>query len=141
MVEALQTLRGVCKLVAAGVVAEIGSFSLVPSEHSSGSRVSRGGITKTGNSHVRRLIVEAAWAYQHRPAIGPTLRQRQRHLPAAVTAIAWKAQHRLHHRYRRLTGRGKPRPQVITAIGRELLGFIWAIGVEVERPERLAATA
>jgi hypothetical protein len=48
--------------------------------------------------------------------------------------IAWKAQHRLHHRYRRLTGRGKPRPQVITAIGRELLGFIWAIGVEVERP-------
>jgi transposase len=152
VIDALQALRGVGKVTAATIVAEVGPLTrfdrprqlmaycgVVSREDSSGARTRRGSITKTGNAPLRRVVIEAAWAYQHRPAIGPTLRQRQRHLPAAVTAIAWKAQHRLHHRYRRLSGRGKPRPQVITAIGRELLGFIWAIGVEVERPEMMAA--
>jgi transposase len=152
VIDALQALRGVGKVTAATIVAEVGPLTrfdrprqlmaycgVVSREDSSGARTRRGSITKTGNAPLRRVVIEAAWAYQHRPAIGPTLRQRQRHLPAAVTAIAWKAQHRLHHRYRRLSGRGKPRPQVITAIGRELLGFIWAIGVAVERPEMMAA--
>lgn len=154
VIEALQALRGVRQVTAATIVAEVGPLArfarprqlmaycgVVSREDSSGARTRRGAITKTGNAHLRRVVIEAAWAYQHRPAIGPTLRQRQRHLPAAVTAIAWKAQHRLHSRYRRLLGRGKPRPQVITAIGRELLGFIWAIGVEVERPTMAGAAA
>jgi transposase len=154
VIEALQALRGIRQLTAATMVAEIGPLArfdrprqlmayagVVSREDSSGARIRRGAITKTGNAHLRRVVIEAAWAYQHRPAIGPTLRQRQRHLSATVTAIAWKAQHRLHHRYRRLTGRGKPRPQVITALGRELLGFIWAIGVAVERPAMTVAAA
>jgi len=78
-------------------------------------------------------VVEAAWAYRHRPAISGTLRKRQATLSPEVTAIAWKAQHRLHSRYCRLVARGKCRQQVVTAVGRELLGFIWAIGVELER--------
>ena len=85
------------------------------------------------------MIIEAAWAYQHRPNIGPTLHHRQRPVSEAVKAIAWKAQHRLHRRYGRLTGRGKVKQQVVTAIGRELLGFIWAIGVQVEREQPLPA--
>lgn len=154
VIEALQALRGIGRVTAATIVAEVGPLArfdrprqlmaycgVVSREDSSGGRTRRGAITKTGNAHLRRVVIEAAWAYQHRPAVGPTLRHRQRHLSAAVTAIAWKAQHRLHQRYRRLTGRGKPRPQVITAVGRELLGFIWAIGVEVERPALMTATA
>lgn len=149
VVEALQALRGVGKLVAAGVVAEIGSFSrfttptqlmsycgLVPSEHSSGNRVSRGGITKTGNSHVRRLIVEAAWAYQHKPWIGGFLEKRLRPLEPEIQQIGWKAQWRLHTRYKKLTARGKNKPQTVAAIGRELLGFLWAIAVRVEARHR-----
>lgn len=154
VIDALQALRGVGKLSAATIVAEVGPLArfdrprqlmaycgVVSREDSSGLRTRRGAITKTGNAHLRRVVIEAAWADQHRPALGPTLRRRQRPLNAAVTAIAWKAQHRLHHRYRRLTGRGKPKPQVVTAVGRELLGFIWAIGVQVERPQMTAASA
>jgi hypothetical protein len=77
--------------------------------------------------------MEAAWAYRHRPAVGETLRRRQAGLSEEVKAIAWKAQHRLYRRYGRLLGRGKNKQQAVTAVGRELLGFIWAIGVEVER--------
>jgi hypothetical protein len=113
----------------------------VSREHSSGTQVHRGAITKTGNAHLRRVVTEAAWAYRHRPSIGHTLRQRQQDLSPVLTAIARKAQHRLHDRYRRLLGRGKVKPQVVTAIGRELLGFIWAIGVQVERAQMPAATA
>jgi transposase len=101
-------------------------------EDSSGQRTRRGGITKAGNAHLRRVIVEAAWAYRHRPAVGAGLRKRQATVSAEVKEIAWKAQHRLHGRYRALTTRGKCKQQVVTAIGRELLGFIWAIGVHVE---------
>ena len=92
----------------------------------------RGAITKTGNAHLRRIVIEAAWAYRHWPAIGETQRRRQEGLSEEVKAIAWKAQHRLHARYVRFVGRGKPKQQVVTAIARELLGFIWAIGVQTE---------
>jgi transposase len=108
---------------ARGVMAYVG---LIPSEHSSGATRARGGITKTGNAHLRRVIVEAAWHYRHHPFVGRTLRLRQRGQPAAVCAHAWTAQHRLHRRYRPLTGRGKPKQHVVTAVGRELTGFLWA---------------
>jgi transposase len=148
VIAALQALRGVAKLAAATVVAEVGQLArfararqlmgysgAVASEHSSGPRIRRGGITKTGNAHLRRIVVEAAWAYRHRPAIGSTLRQRQQGQSEPVKAMAWKAQERLHRRYRLLTARGKAPQQVVTAVARELLGFIWAIGVAVEREQ------
>jgi len=145
MVAALAALRGIALLSAVTIVAEVGPLSrfktprqlmayagIVSREHSSGSRVWRGAITKTGNAHLRRVVIEAAWAYRHRPAVTATIRQRQAGLRPEVTAIAWKAQQRLHARHRHLLGRGKSAPKVITAMGRELLGFIWAIGVAVE---------
>jgi transposase len=144
VVRALQALRGVSLIAAVTIATEtdrltrfatarqlMGYSGLVPSEHSSGARIRQGGITKTGNSHLRRIVVEAAWAYRHRPAIGETLRKRQVGLSPAVLAIAWKAQHRLHARFRRLAARGKSRQHVVTAVARELLGFVWAIGREV----------
>jgi transposase len=146
VIDGLQTLRGIAKVSAVTIVAELGELSrfgrprqlmgysgAVSSEYSSGERVRRGAITKAGNSHLRRIVVEAAWAYRYRPAVGVTLRRRQEGQSEEVKAIAWKAQHRLHHRYVRLLGRGKNKPQAVTAVARELLGFIWAIGVEVER--------
>ena len=127
------------------MVAELGSLSrfnnprqlmgysgLVSSEHSSGNRIQRGGITKTGNAHLRRVIVEAAWAYQHKPWIGGWLAKRQQGLDEETKAIAWKAQWRLCTRYKKLAAKGKNKPQIVTAIGRELLGFIWAIAVRTE---------
>jgi len=152
VIAALQALRGVAKLTAVTLVAELGALSrfarprqlmgysgAVAREHSSGPKIRRGAITKAGNAHVRRVVIEAAWAYQHRPSLGAALRARQAGLSPEVTAIAWKAQHRLHTRYRRLLAKGKPKPQVVTAIARELLGFIWAIGVHVDQETRRAA--
>jgi len=146
LVSALQALRGIAKMSAVTTVAEVGRLSqfakarqlmgysgAVSSENSSGERTRRGGITKTGNAHLRRVLVEAAWCQRHFPSLTRTLRKRQEGLPAAVVEIAAKARHRLSARYRRLLARGKPRQQVVTAIARELLGFVWAIGVEVER--------
>jgi transposase len=154
VVEALQALRGVGKIVAVSVVAEVGSLSrftnarqlmsyagMVSSEYSSGNRIQRGGITKTGNSHLRRVIVEAAWAYQHKPWIGGWLAKRQQGLDEDIKAIAWKAQWRLCTRYKKLAARGKNKPQIVTAIGRELLGFIWAIAVRTEARTASAAAA
>jgi transposase len=151
VIEALQALRGIAQLSAVTIVAEVGALArfararqlmgysgAVASEHSTGERVRQGGITKTGNAHLRRIVVEAAWAYRHRPALGASLTQRQQRVSPAVREIAWKAQHRLHARYHRLLGRGKTKQQAVTAIARELLGFIWAIGVQVEQ-ERLAS--
>jgi transposase len=145
VVQALQALRGVAKIAAVSIVAELGSLSrfsnprqlmsysgLVSSEYSSGNRIQRGGITKTGNAHLRRVIVEAAWAYQHKPWIGGWLAKRQQGLDEETKAIAWKAQWRLCTRYKKLAARGKNKPQIVTAIGRELLGFIWAIAVPME---------
>jgi transposase len=155
VVKALQALRGVGKLVAVSVVAELGKLSrfsnprelmgysgLVSSEYSSGNRIQRGSITKTGNAHLRRVIVEAAWAYQHKPWIGGWLAKRQQGLDEETKAIAWKAQWRLCTRYKKLAAKGKNKPQIVTAIGRELLGFIWAIAVRIEgtpQTERKAA--
>jgi transposase len=145
VIAALQALRGVAQISAVTIVAEVGELSrfatprqlmgysgAVASEDSSGTRIRRGAITKTGNAHVRRIIVEAAWAYRHRPSLGPALRKRQARLAGEVIDIAWKAQHRLHARYQRLTARGKSPQNAVTAVGRELLGFIWAIGRTVE---------
>jgi len=92
----------------------------------------RGSITKTGNAHLRRIAVEAAWSYRLRPGVGPALRKRQEGVPEEIKEIAWKAQHRLHKRYIRLSATGKDKRKIITAVGRELLGFIWAIGVKSE---------
>jgi transposase len=146
VVSALQALRGIAKMSAVTIVAEVGRLSRFPkarqlmgysgavsSEDSSGDRTRRGGITKTGNAHLRRVLVEAAWCQRYSPGLTRTLRERQNGLPAAVVEIAAKARHRLSARYRRLMARGKPPQQVVTAIARELLGFVWAIGVEVER--------
>jgi transposase len=152
VIEALQALRGVAKITAVSIVAEVGKLSrfeeprqlmgysgLVSSEFSSGNRIQRGGITKTGNAHLRRVIVEAAWAYQHRPWVGDGLRKRQQGLDPEIKEISWKAQSRLHTRYKKLSARGKNKNQIVTAIGRELLGFIWAIAVRTEA--RCAARA
>jgi transposase len=145
VIDALQALRGIALVSAVTIASEVGELSrfatprqlmgysgAVASEDSSGQRTRRGGITKTGNAHLRRVVVEAAWAYRHRPAIGAGVRKRQATASAEIKEMAWKAQHRLHLRYRALMARGKCKQQVVTAIGRELLGFIWAIGVHVE---------
>ena len=92
---------------------------MVASEHSSGERIRRGGITKTGNAHLRRIVIEAAWAYRHRPVVGWSLRKRQEAVSEEVKEIAWKAQHRLYGRYRKLSGRGKRTQTVVTAMARE----------------------
>jgi transposase len=152
VIQALQALRGVAKITAVSIVAEVGSLSrfenprqlmgysgLVSSEFSSGNRIQRGHITKTGNAHLRRVIVEAAWAYQRRPWVGGALLKRQQGLDAEIKDLAWKAQWRLYHRYCKLAARGKNKNQIVTAVGRELLGFIWAIGVRTE--SRAAARA
>jgi transposase len=147
VVSALQTLRGVALLTATTATLEVGAFArftsprqlmayagIVPSEHSTGGpgHARRGGITKTGNAHLRRVLVEAAWAYRNRPAVGPRVRQRQKEQPARVVEIAWKAQHRLHSRFVRLVSRGKPAQVAVAAVARELLGFMWAIATPLE---------
>ena len=106
-------------------------LGLVPSEHSSGDRVRRGGITKTGSREARRMLVEAAWSYRYpaRVSMGKTdVVSRQ---PKVVRDVAWKAQVRLCDRYRKLLAGGKRSTVVVTAMARELSGFIWAIGQEV----------
>lgn len=135
---ALRCFRGIDTVTGMGLVAELHDFArfesargpmsfvgLVPSEHSSGECEKRGGITKAGNSHARRLLIEAAWHYRHRPGMR-TLALRRRGQPARVIAIADKAMSRLHRRFHRLVAKGKPTPKVAVAIARELVGFIWA---------------
>lgn len=154
VVDALQALRGIARLSAVTIVTELGRLSrfatarqlmgyagIVASETSSGTRTRRGGITKTGNAHLRRVVVEAAWAYRYPPILGPALQRRQIGVDPTVKEIAWKAQHRLWRRHARLRGRGKCPQQVVTAVGRELLGFIWAIGVYVEGQQHPGPTA
>ena len=149
VIEALQALRGVAQITAVSLVAELGSLSrfesprqlmgysgLVSSEYSTGNHMQRGRITKTGNAHLRRVIVEAAWADQYRPWVGGALRKRQQGLDQEIKDIAWKAQWRLHKRYQKLAAAGKKKPQIVTAVGRELLGFIWAIAVRIEAQQR-----
>jgi transposase len=136
-VGALRCFRGIDTLTAMSLVAELHDFmrfdsprglmaylGLVPSEHSSGSKERRGGITKAGNRHVRRLLIEAAWHYRHRPGVA-SLRKRRQGAPVRVVAIADRAMQRLHRRFTRLMDRGRPRPKVVVAVARELTGFIW----------------
>ena len=147
LVGALQALRGVAPVVAATAVAEIGPMGrferprqlmaylgLVPSESSSGGSVRRGAITKTGNGHARRALIEAAQAYSHPARISRVMRKRQEAVPEPIRQIAWKAQLRLCARFRKLTARGKSRNRVVTAIARELSGFMWAIAKQVPVP-------
>jgi transposase len=156
VIEALQALRGIAQTTAATIVSELGSLSrfqnprqlmgysgLVSREHSSGNRVQRGAITKTGNAHLRRVLVEASWAYQHRPSITGFLLRRQKSLAISdeVKKIAWKAQYRLHKRYKTFSERGKNKNQIVTALGRELLGFVWAIALKAESEHKVAAAA
>lgn len=138
----LSCLRGIATLSALALLAEIGDFrrfesprqlmafvGLVPREYSSGGKEKRGGITKTGNGHVRRLLVEAAWSYRHRPAYGPRVKEALRGQSAAVAEYAKKAQVRLHRRFARLVGRGKKSQLAVTAVARELCGFAWGLMV------------
>lgn len=154
VVEGLMAMRGCQLITAMTVVAELGDISrfdsprqlmkylgLVPSESSSGSKVRRGGITKTGNSHVRRVLVEAAWSYRFPARKTKTLQRRAERTPEKIQAISWKAQKRLCGRYRSLSGRGLPPQKVCTAIAREMAGFIWAIACELmpNKPTHTAA--
>lgn len=141
VIEALMALRGIALLAATTIVAEIGDLhrfasapqlmaylGLVPSEHSSGATKSRGSITKTGNGHVRRILIEAAWTYRHPARKTAYLQRRAERAPESVQEIAWNAQKRLCARYRLMEGKGKLKVQTCTALARELAGFIWAIG-------------
>jgi transposase len=135
----LRCFRGIDTLTAIGIVAELHDFrrfdsprrlmsyiGLVPSERSTGERERRGSITKTGNRHVRRLLIEAAWHHRYKPRVtGPLLKRRERQ-PARVLAIADRAQERLYARYLRMSGRGKEHTKTIAAMARELVGYIWA---------------
>jgi transposase len=145
VVKALQSLRGVSLIVSTTTVAELGDFSrfespvelmgylgLVPSEHSSGEKTKRGSITKTGNGHVRRVLVEAAWAYRFPARVSRALLKRQEGLSQRVLDISWKAQTRLCSRYRLLWAKGKCKQVVVTAIARELCAFMWAIATGTE---------
>lgn len=145
MVEAIQALRGVQFLAAVTLIAELGDLTrfetprplmsylgLVPGEHSSGERRRQGSLTKTGNSHARRVLVEGAWAYRYPANVSRHLQLRVEKVPKAIQDISWKAQVRLCKRSRRLVARGKNANQVVVAIAREMAAFVWAIAREVK---------
>ena len=146
LVAALQSFRGVAFLTAVTIVAEVGDLrrfatapqfmayaGLVPSEYSSGSSRCRGRITKTGNATLRHVLGEAAHHCRLQPRVGGTLRQRQQGVPDPIVELSWRAQKRLHHRYRHLSAR-LGRPKALTAVSRELAGFVWAAGQHLEVP-------
>ncbi len=143
LVARLRCVRGIDTLTALGLCAEIGDFDrfataeafmsfvgLVPSERSSGEKRRQGSITKAGNAHARRLLVEAAWHSRRRPKVSYELSRRQREQDPAVLARAWAAQQRLHRRFHRMAGRGKPQQKIVVACARELAGFVWAIATD-----------
>ena len=134
----LRCFRGIDTVTAMTIVSELYGFErfhsprglmaflgLVPSEQTSGYDPKRGRITRMGNSHVRRILIEAAWHYRHRPGVA-SLRKRRQGQPAEMIALADKAQQRLYRRYRRMTEKGIPAPKAVTAVARELTGFVWA---------------
>ncbi len=140
MIQSLQALRGVQFTVAIGLIAEAGDLSrfdnprqlmawlgVVPSEHSSGSRVRQGGITKAGNGYARRLLVEAAWSYRYTAKVSRIIQIRHEGLPKPIIDRAWDAQLRLCRRYRKLSQQGKHPNVVVMAVARELAGFVWDI--------------
>ena len=145
-VRALMSLRRVALLNATILVAELGDLNrftrpqelmgylgLVPSEHTTGADRQQGGLTKMGNGHARRALVEAAHHYRAPARLTPHLQKRQEGLPKGVTDAAWEAQRRLHHRYKQLSGPGRKKaPVVIAALARELSGFVWAIARQVK---------
>jgi len=152
VIAALQAMRGIQAVTAITLVAELGDLTrfrsarqlmsyagLVPCEDSSGGRERRGGITKTGNAHARRVTVEGVWHYRHAPRVGKALKKRQQGLPESVIQIAYRAQVRLHRRYQRLLKAGKPIQKVAVALAREWLGFVWAIGQEMARLQAVEA--
>ena len=143
LVARLRCLRGIDTLTALALVVEIGDFSrfrsaeefmafvgLVPSERSSGEQRRQGSITKVGNSHVRRLLVESAWHARRRPKVGYELARRQRGQDALVIERSWRCQERLYQRWQRMAGRGKPSQKIAVACARELAGFVWAIATD-----------
>src|SRR5437762_263090 len=143
LVGRLRCLRGIDTLTALALVTEIGDFGrfrsaeqfmafvgLVPSERSSGEQRRQGSITKVGNAHVRRLLVESAWHARQRPKVGYQLARRQRGQDAAVIERAWRCQQRLYQRWQRMAGRGKPQQKIVVACARELAGFVWAIATD-----------
>jgi len=145
LVQALQAMRGVQLIAAMTLVAELQDFlrfenprqlmayvGLVPGEHSSGPKRRQGSITKAGNSVARRMLVEVAWHYQHSPRVSPIIATRQDQLPKEITDIAWKAQLRLNAKYKRLVARRVMKTKAVVAVARELAGFVWAIGQEVQ---------
>ena len=147
----LRCFRGIDTVTALTVLAELGDITrfgsarqlmsflgLTPSEHSSGARQRRGPITKTGNTHVRRLLVESAWHYRHTPRVGAGLRKRREGQPGWAVALADRAQSRLHRRQRRLRAHGKPSVVANVAVARELAGYIWAI-LSIQAGQRAAA--
>jgi transposase len=147
-VRKLQSLRGVSFLTAVGIIAELGDLrrfksarqlmayaGLVPSENSSGGKVRRGGITKSGNRNVRWLLVESAWSYRLKARKSAHLLKRQGGVSDAVADLSWKAQVRLCGRYQRLLHQGKPKGKIIVSIARELAGFIWALGNFTDQEE------
>ncbi len=149
VVRALMALRGIQLVTALTVVAEIGDLTrftsprqlmsylgLVPSESSSGATTRHGGITKTGNGHVRRVLTEAAWCYRFPARKTAHLQRRAKNTSDPVQAIAWKAQKRLCGRYQHLLRAGKIKVQVCTAIARELTGFLWAVACAVQTEAR-----
>jgi transposase len=149
VVEALQALRGVQFTVAVTTVAELGdlprvenprqlmnSLGLTPAEYSRGGRRQQGSLTKTGNTHARRALVEGAWAYRYPAKVSRHLQLRLEKLPQARQAISWKAQVRLCKRYRQLMAKGKNAHQVVVAIARELRAFMWAIAKHIAVPPK-----
>jgi len=148
VVRGLMAMRGISLVASMTIVSELGDITrfdspselmayigLVPSEHSSGERCNRGGITKAGNSHVRRVLVEAAWSHHFWARKTRIIERRAELTTDAVRAIAWKAQKRLCGRYRHLTQRGKKPVKVAGAIAREMLGFMWAIAWSLKESE------
>ena len=145
VVAALQACRGIQRIHALRIVAELGDLSrfihprelmaylgLIPTENSSGPRHRQGAITKAGNSSARRAMIEAAWAYQHHAAVSPIIARRQAGLSKATIATAWKAQVRLSARFRKLRARGLHKNKIVVAIARELSGFVWAIARDIK---------
>ena len=145
LIQALQTLRGVAEATATGIVAEVCSFTrfgnakafmgytgLVPREYSSGQSRWQGKITKSGNTHLRKLLVEAAWSYRYKPALQGEIKKRQQGQQPEIQSISWKAQHRLHRKYTKMLSKGKPSGKAVVAVARELSGFIWSIAREIE---------
>ena len=154
LVRGWMAMRGVKRVTAMTHAAELGDITrfprapdlmafvgLVPSERSSGQTRRQGGITKSGNRHVRRVLIESAWSCRHKPRVSDPLRARGRDASEAVRAIAWKAKKRLYARYHRLISRGKSAQVAITAVAREQLGFIWAIGQKVMEEQRSLASS